>query len=240
MKIDSTSIQEIYNQVIFSDILYAEITLSELVDEMEIRSLNPKLYSEKAFLSLILNLVESYEGRKIPLKEAKNLFEESIKNNSLQKWGEDLIVTKLFFDYKDQLKGENISTDIIRLNNEKKVEKISLFCPYCENTNVQVQPQKTRDEYICPSCNKTFLAIIGTVRGARGLGGYVAHQAVIRIKNIEGGESAISYRSTYQGLEVRSGDLISAIYKKGWLSSGYRDKPAIIQNFNLGVHSKHL
>ena len=220
MKINSVSVSDIYNQIIFQEAIHDKMSLSELAEEMEVRGLNPNIYSEKAFLNLILNLVGNYEGRRISLKEVKIGLDDSIKKKSLQKWGENLIVTKLFLDYIEKFGKDCFKVDVTRLEDEKTSKKISLVCPYCENIDVQIEPKKTESEYTCPKCNKIFLGIVGTVRGARGLGGYVAHQVVIRIKNIEGGESTISYYSSYTGLEVRSGDLIAAVYKKGWLSGG--------------------
>ncbi len=242
LKVDSVTISAIYTQVIFRDCINDKMTISELSEEMEIRGYNPNLYSEKAFLKLILQLVENYENKRVSLKDAKNILEEAINKKGLQRWGDGLIVTPLFLDYAEKTGEGNFDVDITQLEIEKRSEKISLVCPYCENPEVQVQPKKTEEEYNCPECNKEFLAIIGIVRGARGLGGYVAHQVVIRIKNIEGGESTISYYPRYQGLDIRSGDLISAIYKmeSGWLSSGYSDKPALMQNFNLGTYTTKL
>ena len=103
-----------------------------------------------------------------------------------------------------------------------------------------VKVKKTEDRYYCTQCKKTFLAIIGEVRGARGLGGYVAHTVTIRLKNIEGGESVVNYYSGYQGNEFRSGDSIGVVYKKGGLSSSYGSKPTYIINWTTGLYSDKL
>jgi predicted RNA-binding Zn-ribbon protein involved in translation (DUF1610 family) len=232
------SIEEGYNSVVFGDAYHDKATIPELKEEMEVRGLNPVLFTEKAFLLSILKIYENVDGRKISLKEAKAVLEKCIKKGNLQRWGDQkLIATNLFLNYRESVSG-NINIDITQLEDEVHKD-VSLVCPYCENTNVDVEPKKTKCEYTCPKCNKTFLAVIGIARAARGLGGYVAQGVVIRIENIEGGESAISYFSTHEGLDVRSGDLIAAVYGKG-LFGGYGNKPSLIQNFNLGTYAKKL
>jgi len=108
-----------------------------------------------------------------------------------------------------------------------------IICPYCKK-EITVKVKKTQDEYDCSICNKRFLAIIGEVRGVRGLGGYISTVVTIRLKNIEGGESAINYYSSYRGIELRSGDWIGVVYKKGLFGS-YKSKPAYIINWTIGI-----
>jgi hypothetical protein len=110
--------------------------------------------------------------------------------------------------------------------------EVNLICPYCEVQNIY-EIKKSLEEYECPKCHKVFRSFVGEVRGARGLGGYVAHEVVIRLKKIEGGEDIISYLSSYQGTELRSGDMIAIEYKKG-LFGGYGNKPHLITNFSIG------
>ena len=114
-----------------------------------------------------------------------------------------------------------------------------IICPYCKKQFL-IDGTKTSAEYTCSECEKTFLGIMGTVLGARGLGGYVAHQAVIRVQNKEGGIATITYYAKYQGSDIFTGDFIAAIYKKGALSGEYGTRPAIIQNFTQGTYTTKL
>lgn len=178
----------------------------------------------KKQLEECINLIDNALKINPKNKDAKGL-EEFIENNSLKE------VTNLIKSAKDtkQRIGKSASGIDVKVN-----------CPYCRKEGVMIKVKRTHDEYNCPSCNKTFLAIIGEVRGARGLGGYVAHTVTIRLRNIEGGESVINYYSTYQGNEFRSSDMIGAIYKKGWLSGGYGSKPTYIINWTTGLYSDRL
>ncbi len=117
---------------------------------------------------------------------------------------------------------------------------VKLICPYCKYDELINEVDKSEDEYTCEKCNKKFLAVIGQVRAARGLGGHVAPTVTIRLNNVEGGERSINYFSTHQGNDFRSGDLIGIIYKKGWLTGSYRTKQYYILNWTTGVYSDKL
>ena len=238
-KINSTSIENVYNKMIFGGILDDKMTVAELVEEMQIRGLNPVLYTEKAFLNLLLHIIEQCEDRKTSVKEAKKILETSLKKKTLQKWGEEeLIATKLFVEYRKKIPG-GINVDTQQMTNENRPKRICLVCPYC-GKEVEAKPKKTNDEYTCPNCDKVFLSVVGTVRGVKEVGGYAPVKVIIRIENVEGGESTITYFSSRSGLELRSGDLVSANYKKGLLGGGYGNKPSSIQNFTLGEYYREI
>ena len=181
------------------------------------------------------------EGIKEQLEECVNLIEKAIKINPKNKEAKGL---KDFIE-KNSLKAVNNLIKSAKDNKQKLIKSASgmdakVICPYCKNDDVMIKVKKTEDEYNCPKCNKTFLAVIGEVRGARGLGGYVSHPVTIRLRNIEGGESLINYHSSYSGNDFRSGDLICAVYKKNWLSSSYGSKPTYIINWTTGLNSYEL
>lgn len=186
-------------------------------------------------------IIKQAEDFKKQLEECVKLIDKALKINPKNKDAKGL---KEFIEKNSLKEVKNLikSTKDIKQELTKPASGIDakIICPYCKKDDVMIKVKKTKDEYTCPKCNKTFLAIIGEVRGARGLGGYVAHTVTIRIRNIEGGESIINYYSTYQGNEFRSGDLIGAVYKKGWLSGSYGSKPAYIINWTIGIYSDKL
>ncbi len=181
------------------------------------------------------------EGFKEQLEECINLINKALKINPKNKDAKglkDFIEKNSLKEVNNLIKSAKDTKQ--RLSKSSSGMDAKVICPYCKKEDVMIKVKKTNDEYNCPNCNKTFLAIIGEVRGARGLGGYVAHTVTIRLRNIEGGESVINYYSGYQGNEFRSGDMIGAIYKKGWLSGGYGSKPAYIINWTTGLYSDKL
>lgn len=193
-----------------------ELELNEPVTPEEIPSVKKQASKIKKELGECLSLVEKV--LKInPKNEGAKQIKEFIEKNSMKEV-ENLLKTI------DKTK-DNLNKKDDKLN-------VNLLCPYCNSQNNQ-EVMKTEGEYVCPKCGKTFKSIVGIVRGARGLGGYVAHQVVIRIEKIEGGEDTISYYSSYQGVEARAKDFIAATYKKG-LFGGYGVKPKLIQNFSIG------
>jgi len=186
-------------------------------------------------------IIKQAEDFKKQLEECVKLIDEAIKINPKNK---DAREFKNFIE-KNYLKKVKILLNLLKTQKQRLTKPTSgidarIICPYCKKDDVIVKVKKTEDEYTCPKCNKTFLAIIGEVRGVRGLGGYVAHTVTIRLMNIEGGESVINYYSTYQGNDFRSGDLIGVVYKKGWLSREYNSKPAYIINWTTGIYSDKL
>ncbi|RLG09259.1 hypothetical protein DRN73_10195 [Candidatus Pacearchaeota archaeon] len=198
-----------------------ELELNEPTTPEEIPLVKKQASKIKKDLNECLNLVEKV--LKInPKNEGAKQIKKFIKDNSMKEV-ENLLKTI------DKTKNNT--------NNSNKL-KVNLLCPYCNSQNTQ-EVIKTEGEYNCPKCNRTFKSIVGIVRGARGLGGYVAHQVVIRIEKIEGGGDTISYPSSYQGVEARAKDLIAVTYKKG-LFGGYGIKPKILQNFSIGQYFSKL
>ena len=180
---------------------------------------------------------------KIKLEECINLIDKVLKLNPKNKEAKEFrtfVSGEPLKSINSLLKKVNETEDSISKFHRIEGTDAKLICPYCKFVNLMVKVKKTEDEYNCSKCNKTFLAIIGEVRAARGLGGYVAHTVTIRLKNIEGGESVVNYYSTYQGNEFRSGDIIGVVYKKGWLSNSYGSKPTYIMNWNTGLYSANL
>jgi hypothetical protein len=116
---------------------------------------------------------------------------------------------------------------------------IALPCPYCDTT-LHLTATQTSTDCTCVKCQKTFLAIIGEVRAVRALARYSAGIVTIRLRNIEGGESVINYRSTHQGNDFRARDTIAVVYQRQWLSSAYRTAPTYIANTNTEIISTAL
>jgi len=162
------------------------------------------------------------------------LLTKAIKINPKNKGAKDLkkhIQSTSLKAIEDLLKTISKTKKDVAKRGNKGLE-VNLICPYCEAQNIH-EIKKSLEEYECPKCHKVFRSFVGEVRGVRGLGGYVAHEVVIRLKKIEGGEDIISYFSSYQGIELRSGDMIAIEYKKG-LFGGYGNKPHLITNFSIG------
>lgn len=114
-------------------------------------------------------------------------------------------------------------------------QNANLMCPHCKKQNLY-GVKNDEDEYTCMNCSKNFKAIIGTVESAKGLLGYVARTASIRIKGmITGNTIVIQYYSTRQGTDLNRGDRTAIIFKKGFLSKNYSSKPSLIQNYNLST-----
>ncbi len=204
--------------------------------------INDHLDFEDATPDNLAIIKKQAQGFKAKLDECIELIEKALKINPSNKEAKQL---------KEFIEGQPLKTvnDFLKTIDETKA-KVStshehgtdarLICPYCKFEDLMVKVKKTEDEYSCTKCKKFFWAIIGEVRGARGLGGYVAHTVTIRLRNIDGGESVVNYYSGYQGNEFRSGDSIGVVYKKGWLSSSYGSKPTYIINWTTGLYSDKL
>ena len=92
-------------------------------------------------------------------------------------------------------------------------------------------------KYKCKSCGLKFKAIIGTVRSASGLRGYVAKMASIRVQDIITLSTIlIQFYCTRQGIDVKNGDRVSVVFKKRLMLTGsYSQKPDLIDNYSAGT-----
>ena len=195
--------------------------------------LNNLRFDSKINQNDINRIKKQAEAIKKQLEECIRLIDKALKINPKNKTAKEL---KKFIEKTCLKEIKNLINSA--KNTKQKLTRpeiaVKIICPYCKK-QYHVRVKKTKDEYICPKCRKTFLAIIGEVKNVRGLGGYVAHAVTIRIRNIEGGDSVITYYSIYQGNEFGSGDLLGVVYKKLWLSKSYGQKPAYIINWTTGI-----
>lgn len=129
-------------------------------------------------------------------------------------------------------------SEIISLDSVKELKiakdhslKIGIMCPHCKNTT-GIKIFESGNEINCPNCSKPFYFQIGVIRATKGLGGYTAKPVTIRFHKIEGGEEVIEYFGTKGTVDLRSGDLFGAIYKKGFFSNSYNVLIGIM-NYNL-------
>ena len=89
-------------------------------------------------------------------------------------------------------------------------------------------------EIECPNCHKKFLSAIGIIRAKSGSPRTVSFGPppyTLRMK-MPDGEKAYFF-NTDAVFDVRSGDRVALLFKKGFLSSKYSDKPNWIINFTL-------
>jgi len=234
------------NNLIFSDLVVEGLKSSEIKEELEYRNKKPQLLTEKVFTKFMLSSMDEM-NIKISLKDLRQIIEDLKKENKFKIFQKNFLVSKEFIEYSKFI-GKDLEFNYVKDNDEEikgisenklsKGTEFNLVCPYCDSQS-KYKVFKTDEEYDCPHCKKTFRSVIGIARGARGLGGYVAHQVVIRLQKIEGGEDTITYYSSYQGVEIRANDVIAATYKKG-LFGGWGNKPKLIQNFSIGQYFNRL
>jgi len=234
------------NNLIFSDLVVEGLKPSEIKEELEYRNKKPQLLTEKVFTKFMLSSMDEM-GIKISLKDLRQIIKDLKKGNKFKIFQKNFLVSKEFIEYSKFI-GKDLEFNYVKDNDEEikgvlenklsKGTEFNLVCPYCDSQS-KYKVFKTDEEYNCPNCKKTFRSVIGIARGARGLGGYVAHQVVIRLQKIEGGEDTITYYSSYQGVEIRANDVIAATYKRGLLG-GWGNKPKLIQNFSIGQYFNHL
>jgi len=175
------------------------------------------------------------------LEECIKLIDKALKINSKNKDAKglkDFIEKNSLKEVNNLIKTIASTTKSIKAQNREGPISAKLTCPYCGLENFDISVKKTEDVYTCPKCKKSIKAIVGIVRAREGrfrTWGYGQTPYTIRLKTLEGQEKAIFFTSDYK-FEVRSGDQIALLYKKGWLSSNYSDKPCGIINWTIGVY----
>ena len=213
---------DFYNKLIFEGAYRKGISLNELKEEMEVRGLAPTLFSEKVFLSELINFIEQKSKISLTVKDAKNGLNQCIKNKILFKKG-NIISKKLYKDFEKSMKGEPFDIKISRLKNEDVDTGGSLIqCHYCDN-QVKLAGKNVQKEYVCKHCSKEFLAITGIVRRREGsftrAVSFGSPPFVIWIRT-ENREMSIAFRTDYR-FDANSGDRITFIFTKGMFIKNY-------------------
>lgn len=178
------------------------------------------------------------------LKESKNDLNNAIKalDKILIKDKSNKGVQKLKIQIETRINeiDETIKTVNKQLKKSNKTEEVDarLTCPYCSEDNIY-KISLSDNEYECEACNKTFKAIVGTVRAVRGLSSKYEGLVTIRFTKVEGGEDVINYTKKFSGYDIRQRDLFCLIYKKGFFG-GYSPQPHSMINWTLGQLNTRL
>ena len=139
----------------------------------------------------------------------------------------------------------NAEKELLKLQKEKQKYGCKLICPYCKEEYVKefgTDKNKVEDEFVeqCPSCGKEYKVLAGKVTLWRGRGtGVVSYglpEYTTRIKNKDG-ERTIIFRTKYNLLHTKTGDVVYFSFKNKFLSSSFSENPCAMINATSNTYS---
>ena len=107
-------------------------------------------------------------------------------------------------------------------------------CPYCDNS---IHVYQDNEEFItvCPNCQKKYKTIFAKVRNVLERGSRVRDEKIeyrLRVINKANEEKFHKFKSG-NDIEIRAGDEVGLIFKKRFLSAGFKSEPSIVMNYRI-------
>ena len=233
-------LETLCNAFITRDLSQEGMSVEEAAEELEYKDSSLQLLTKNALVKGIVSFLEikkNEEGQDlgVSVKEIKELIDEALNKKILHTWGEKkLIVTKGFLDYvKKTGKDARLNINVLSFGDEEVVsQNMTMECPYCHK-QTKIPTKEGYSDVKCENCKKDFKLLTGKVKKTRGRLTAVVQYGAEPISITLGvgkDEETINFNTNYIILVVR-GDKISFVWKKGWLSSGYGEKPKQICNW---------
>ena len=107
-------------------------------------------------------------------------------------------------------------------------------CPYCD-ASIHVYEDNENFITICPTCKKGYKTVFAKVRNVLERGSRVREEKIeyrLRVVNKENEEKFYKFR-TRNDIEIRAGDEVGLIFKKRFLSAGFKSEPSIVMNYRI-------